>query len=59
MKIFLFLEPMGFLPVFMVVHPSDPMGIQHERHKDTKSCSQSGDKVQAERCAHINIFAEI
>ena len=58
-NIFPFLEPLDFLPVFMIVHPSDPMGIRHERHEDTKSCSQPGDKVQAERFAHINIFAGV
>ena len=57
--IFLFLGPMGFLPVFMTVLSSDPMGIRHERHKDIKNCPQSGDRVQSERCAHTNICADI
>ena len=56
---FLFLGPMGFLPVFMNISPSDPMDIQHERHRDTKSCLPSGGKVKAEIHAHINILVGI
>lgn len=57
--IFLVPGPVGYLPVLMIVLPSDPMGIRHERHNDTKRFSQSRSKVQAERCAHITIFANI
>ena len=57
MIIFLFLGPMGFLPVFMDVSPSDPMDIHHDRHGGTKSCSPLlGVKVKAKVCAHINIL---